>query len=400
MPRKSVMLVIWSIVFFFTAEIHALSQEVNSGFVEKETEAIRCWLKSDKNAVRVAEKFNVTLTCQVIEAESGKAVPLENMLEPAAITFPPYEVVQGTRYQDIRKGSFRFFQYRYELRLIGEEFFGKEVPIPALEIKYKIQRRVNNRESLDAREKIYKLPPLPVKVHSLVSKDTKDIRDASEDNFGVVKTKMFRAYAAFAVAGLLLLVPLAVALVPLIRSIRQFRRERSNGTVFSNAVLLRRVKRELAWAKRTSVRNGWNNELVGRVVTVFRIAGAIALSKQINQLSTRFESKGLEGQLKLRNGLLWPKKVLISSSLTPETMSANKQTLNSAWADEFISVFSLFNDARYSPDEELDKNRLDRALDKSRPLVRRLKFRNNCCVRKLMAVYGKVKGWRPRWRGL
>ena len=398
MPRKSVILVIWSIVFFFTAEINIFGQEVQSGFVEKETEAIRCWLKSDKNAVRIAEKFNITLTCQVIEAEFGRAVPSENMLEPAAITFPPYEVVQGTHYQDIRKDSFRFFQYHYELRLIGEEFFGKEVPIPAIEVKYKIQRRVNNRESLDSREKIYKLSPLPIKIHSLVPKDTKDILDASEENFGVIKTKMFRAFVAFAVAGLLLLVPLVAALVPLVKSIRQFRRERSNGTVFSNAVLLRRINRELVLVKRASINNGWSNELVGRVVTLFRVVGAIALFRQINQLSTRFESRGLEGQLKLRNGLLWPKKVLISSSLTLETMSANWQILNSAWADEFISIFSVFNDARYSPEKELDNDKLDPALDNSRLLIRRLRIKNNFWVRKFAATYRKVKGWRPTWK--
>ena len=134
------------------------------------------------------------------------------------------------------------------------------------------------------------------------------------------------------------------------------------------------------------------------MVTLFRVVGAIALFRQINQLSTRFESRGLEGQLKLRNGLLWPKKVLISSSLTLETMSANWQILNSAWADEFISIFSVFNDARYSPEKELDNDKLDPALDNSRLLIRRLRIKNNFWVRKFAATYRKVKGWRPTWK--
>lgn len=412
MLRKSIVLAIWVITFFFTAEINIRGQEVGNGLVEKDIEAIQCWLKSDRNSIRIGERFYVTLTCRVIEAESGKAVPLESVLEPAAVSFPPYEVVQGTRYQDIKEGSFRYIQYQYDLRLMGDEFFGKEVPIPSLEIKYKIQRKISNEESLDSREKIYKLPPLPVKISSLVPKNTKDIRDASADNFGVVKTRMFRAYASFSVAVLLLILPLIIALVPLVRSIRHFKQEKSNGTTFSNASLLRRLKRELRFVGRTSSKTGWNAELVGKMVTISRVAGSVALSGKISQLSTRFETRGLEGQLKLRKGILWPKKVLISSSLTPESMekliledkrvshySEGYQRLLAA----MLKVQKDLVDVRYSGNSTFDDGTtamLNHSLDRSMSYVLALSDFYFWPVLKIANIIDRVhqSGWRLPWK--
>ncbi len=393
MFRKIIVLVLGALMF----GVSVFGQEANVA-VDKEVEAFRCWLKSDRSGVRIGEKFYIALTCRVIENESTKTVPVENMLEPGAVSFAPYEVAGGTHFQDIRKGVFRFFQYNYELRLVGDEFFGKEVPIPSLEIKYKIQRKINSKQSVDARERVYKLPELPIKIYSLVPKDAKDIRDAGENSFGAIKTKMLHAYAAFVVAGLFMLLPFVIVMVPLAKSLRRYRREKSNGTVFSNASLLRRAKRELVRVKKISIQNGWNNELAGRVLTILRVVGAIALSRQINQQSTQFESKGLQGQLKLRKGFFWPKKILISSSLTPELMMAELEKLDRSWADGFVSIFNTFNGARYSDEVSIDQDKLNSAFSGTNPLIRSLRFTNNLFVRRFAAFYGKTKTWRPVWK--
>ena len=363
---------------------------------EKEVQPIRCWLRSDKSTVRIGEILTVPLTCQVAETEYEKVVSAENMLEPSSVSFSPYEVIRGWHHPDIMRDTFRFFQYQYEMRLIGEDFFGKEVPTPELEIRYKFERKIAANEVIDTRERSYIVPPLNIRVTALVPKDTKDIRDPSSDNFQVVKARQQNAYVAFVLAVVVFLFPFAVLLMPAFRSVKNWKKSRSNGTRFSNNALLTRMGRELNRVANLRNKEGWNSELVGRILTVVRIMGAVALSKQINQLSAQFESKGLEGQLKLRKGLIWPKKVLISSNLTPESIFSKRQEINREWTDKFLSVFTALNSIRYS--QELDTKNLDSLLEQSKSLLKKVKFSNHWIVRKSFSIRVGFKNWKPVWR--
>lgn len=354
MFRSGIILIIWLVVIIFAGNVQLLAQKPSVPVLlgEREIKPIQCWSKSDKSFIRIGEMFILTLTCQVAETEYEKVVPSESMLEPSVVAFSPYEVVEGQRHSDIRNGTFRLFQYQYKLRLVGEDFFGKEVPIPSLEIKYQIERKIN-KQNFDSREKVYQLPILQIKVASIVPKDAKDIVDVGNESFADVKTRRNRAYVVFVLAGVLFLVPLIALSVPFVRSIHQARKARSNGTGFSNAVLVRRISHELDGIRKAIPSTGWDGELVGRVLAILRIIGSVALSRQINQLPTRFESRGLEGQLKLRKGFFKPEKVLISSSLTPEVFDSQKHLLNKEWAERFSSVFRNFNSIRYYKDDQL-----------------------------------------------
>ncbi len=363
----------------------------------QESDAIRCWWRSDKSAIRVGDNFVVVLTCRVIETENEKVIVSEDALEPAVVSFTPYQLVDGARYQDIRRNETRFFQYQYRLKIIGEDFFGKDVPIPALEIHYRIERKLTGLENINTKENIYKLPELPIKVHSLVTKDAKDIRDVSDETFGVIKDRRFKANLAFVLGGLLFVIPLMILISPLVRSARKLKNKYSNGTLFSTTRLLGRMLGELRNVRDLRNNNGWDSELIGKTVTVLRIAGAIALSKNISQLSARFETRGLEGQLKLRKGLLKPKKVMICSNLTPESMrNGLDESLNRKWSEEFLKVFEIFNGARYSADV-LDDYELDAALFTGIVLIRKLHFRHFWLVRKTIAARSGFKGLRPSW---
>jgi hypothetical protein len=368
MFRKGSILITWLFVIIFAGNAQLSAQKPLTPVLgEREVDSIQCWLKSDKSFIRIGETFMLTLTCRVVETEYEKVVPSESMLEPAVVALSPYEVVEGWHHPDIRNGTFRLFQYQYRLRLVGEDFFGKEIPVPSLEIKYQIERKIN-KENFDSREKAYQLPALQIKVASIVPKDAKDIVDVGNESFSDVKAHRNRAYIAFVLAGVLFLVPLIALSMPLVRSIRKIRKARSNGTGFSNAALLRRIKREFP----NISSRGWNNEQVGKVLTILRIMGAIALSRQINQLSTRFESRGLEGQLKLKKGFFNPEKVLISSSLTPEIFDSQKHLLNKEWAESFSSVFRTFNYARYGDDESIISS-LDATLYTAKDLLKKIK---------------------------
>ena len=85
---------------------------------------IECWWRLDRSAIYIGEQFSLLLTCSVIDAETVRVVVDEAALDQATVLLSPFEVLGGERYRDIRNNARRFFQHRYNLRLVGEEFFG------------------------------------------------------------------------------------------------------------------------------------------------------------------------------------------------------------------------------------------------------------------------------------
>ena len=90
-----------------------------SGRRPRAVEPIRCWRQSSAGAVTVGEAFTVTLTCAVFESADAQVVPDESRLDVASIQMAPFEILGGAHPPDVRRGSRRFFQYRYQLRIIG-----------------------------------------------------------------------------------------------------------------------------------------------------------------------------------------------------------------------------------------------------------------------------------------
>src|SRR5215467_14148317 len=76
-----------------------------------EIDPIRCWWKTDRNAVRVGEPFVLVLTCSVIETGSITVVPALNQLEPGALSVTPFEVVGGSRREDVLSPPWRYIQF-------------------------------------------------------------------------------------------------------------------------------------------------------------------------------------------------------------------------------------------------------------------------------------------------
>src|SRR3954471_15174908 len=113
---------------------------------------IECWWKTDRSAVRVGERFNLTLTCAVLDTEKVKVVVDESSLAPSALHLVPFEIVSGQRFRDILNSPRRFFQYQYTMRVLGEEFFGKEITLPRLQLTYRVQNSLNDRSALAGRE--------------------------------------------------------------------------------------------------------------------------------------------------------------------------------------------------------------------------------------------------------
>src|SRR6186997_2942323 len=156
-------------------------------------EPIRCWRQSSAGAVALGETFTVVLTCAVYEADNAQAVPDESRLGVASIQMAPFEILGGSHPPDVRRGSRRFIQYDYQLRIIGPDAIGRDVNIPPLAISYRIHSRVGAAGALEGRDLSYVMPMMPIKVLSLVPADASDIRDASEASLGAVESLRFRS---------------------------------------------------------------------------------------------------------------------------------------------------------------------------------------------------------------
>jgi hypothetical protein len=141
-----------------------------------EVEPVTCWWRTGVSSVRVGEPFSVVLTCSALETEATKAVIDRGRLASAAVQVPPYEVTGGTQSEDIVTASRRFMQYEYTLRLLGDDVFGADVPIPALPISYRIESKVQQDAAVQGREQTYVLPTLPVHISTLVPASETHIR--------------------------------------------------------------------------------------------------------------------------------------------------------------------------------------------------------------------------------
>ena len=150
-------------------------------------------------------------------------MPDESRLSVASIQMAPFEILGGSHPPDVRRGSRRFFQYDYQLRIISRDAIGHDVNVPPLTISYRVHSRVGAAATLEGRDLSYVLPAMPIKVLSLVPADATDIRDASEASLGDRRRMRFRSrlFELLALAlGALAAVMIVLALVPLARQAR------------------------------------------------------------------------------------------------------------------------------------------------------------------------------------
>jgi hypothetical protein len=339
---------------------------------------IECWWKTDRNAVRVGENFTLTMTCAVLDTERVKVVVDESGLAPSALHLVPFDIVGGERFRDVMNAPRRFFQYRYTMRVLGEEFFGKEITLPRLQISYRVQNSLQGGAALQGREAQYSLVPVPIRVLSLVPPGASDIRDTPSDSFGDVEQRLFRsnillivATVAFVLAGLLAVMLFARAAVK--RHATADARQRT----LSAGAILRAASRELSAVKATSQSGGWTAELAGRAAAALRLAGAVALSRPISHVEVDRSRPPSEGQVDGGLGLatLRGKKVVLSASVTPDSTALNGRggSPSDAWGP-LSQALRAFSAARYRRENGVDGTALDAALAEGQDAVRRLRL--------------------------
>lgn len=365
------------------------------GTVNVEMDPIRCWWRTSAGAVRVGEPFAVVLTCAVIENALTVVAPDQSRLEPTALQLPPFEVIGGTRFADSRTADRRFFQYEYRVRLIKDDVFGTDAPLPELEIKFRIRTRTPDGSSVEGRELSYVLPPASVRVLSLVPSDASDIRDATGETFSDLDAQAFRANVLRVAAGLLFSLGVVMAILALVRLGRTFfRREETTRQLLPDTLVLRGAGRELGAVKRLREHERWSEDLAGRALSALRIVGAYALVRRTSQVVAPEQTQGHEGHLVLQGGWLRGRRILVSGSVTAATVGqalAGTDPGSRRYADleQLQTALGRFAAVQYGRDGgRLDEAALDESLEHGLALARRLAVQHLWPVKKLNAMKG------------
>jgi hypothetical protein len=344
---------------------------------EVSSDPIRCWWKADRTAVRVGERFGLVLTCSVIETGPITVVPVLNQLEPGALSLTPFEVVSGTRRDDVVTPPWRYVQFEYALRLLSDGFFGQDVTIPALTVTYNLTSSGTGQQG---RDQTYILPALPMRILSLVPKSVGDIRDASGQTFASIESRRSRATVATVTAWIAFAFAAVFALFALARIAALLGVKRSNVVKPLPATsTLQACVRALGQVRDDVARAGWTSELSRRAATALRIAGATAINKKVTQEFVSSTVNERDGQLSVLTG--WPrrKRVLMSAATTPLTIA---HELNNGLApdarrrgsaESIAQALTVLSAASYGRTKPEDAAKLDDALDDSTRAVRRLR---------------------------
>lgn len=248
-----------------------------------EVEPITCWWRSTATAVRVGEAFTVVLTCSVLQTEAARVVADESRLDSRVVQLPPFEVLGGRHPKDLVTAGRRFFQYEYQLRVVAENVFATTVSLPPLEIAYKVESRMEGGESLTGRDQTYALPPMTMRVLSLVPDTATDIYEAPVATFTELQDVGFRGMLMRVVGWVLLALSALVLGLTLVGYARRRRAASRRARLLPDALILRAVRRELQ-AIRNQSRSGWTQDLAGRALAALRIVAAYAVGRPVTQI--------------------------------------------------------------------------------------------------------------------
>jgi len=338
---------------------------------------IECWWKTDRSAIRVGERFQLTLTCAVLDTDRVKVVVDESSLAPSALHLVPFEIVTGQRFRDIVNSPRRFFQYQYSMRLLGEDFFDKQVFLPRLQLSYRVQNTLNGGSAVAGREALYSLLPVPIRVLSMVPGGAANIRDTPPDTFGDVDARIFRSNALLIGAAVVLTLALLLIAVVLVRAtVKRRARAAVRRRTVSPAFVLRAASRELAAVKSLSQQDGWTGDLAGRAATALRLAGAVALRKPVGEHDAVRGTEAAEGQVATKRG--WRgKTIVLSSAVTAATRNGAPSPM---WEgiSQSLGTFSALRYSRPSTGSGqagIDATALDAALAEAQDQVRKLRLR-------------------------
>jgi hypothetical protein len=357
------------------------------------SDPIKCWWKTGAAAVGVGERFALLLTCGVIESNSVTVVPAVMPLQPGALSIAPFEVTGGRRLEDVVAPPWRYLQFEYDVRLLSEGFFGQDVTIPSVTVTYNVQAPGGGAQGRDLG---YVLPPLPMRILSLVPRTAADIRDASGDTFAASESHRFRSSAAFIAAAICFVFAALFVVLAAVRVARRFRRKETVARMLPVPSMLRACLRALADV-RAEARGGWTPALVRRALAALRIAAAVAVGRQVSQAFVDRSAAERDGQLAVRTGLLRRKRAVLSAPTTARVIAEQLGRNHSgartvASLEQLGEALQVYSAARYGRNGQVDAVALNSALDGGSSAVRRLRVSTLWPVRTVQSIARSFTG--------
>ena len=338
---------------------------------------IECWTRASTNAVRVGERFDLVLTCAVVDTQSTTVVPDQSRLDPGVLQLSPFEVVGGTQAPDLRTRTHRLFQYDYAMRYMGEQI-GADLQIPGPTINYRVQSRVQGEAAVESRDRQYILPATRMRIASLVPAAANDIQDPMPGTFRSIEDRRFLArllrivsWVLFAIGGVIA----AWALVAAIRRPRQATsRERER---VPEAAVLRAAARELEQVRRERQRDGWTSDRAARALAALRLVASYALGKPAAQAPAAGGAPGA-GQLRVASLVPRRRSMLVSGSATAEAVSQEMRRAESAGTPvpehlvDLQLALGRFAAAAYGREGVASESDLDEALERGARALRQV----------------------------
>jgi hypothetical protein len=371
-----------------------------------ETDPLQCWWRTSAGAVRVGEPFTAVLTCAVLETDEVKVVVDEAKLEPSVVQFAPFETLGGNHAVDLRSADRRFFQYEYRLRIVAENMFGKDVALPDTKLTYRVQSRVAQRrtgaggpeEAIAGRDQTYVLPPLSVRLLSLVPNDASDIRDASPETFGQIDQMTFRASLFTVIGGVLFAIAALIAVLTIVRALLRARRPAGAAErLLADGAILRRVGRELGAVQREREAAGWTAELAARALSALRILGTYVIGRRPARQPLAANGAVDGGALLVNAGWLRRKDVTVSGSVTRQSIAAaiarastnGRRAADLQTLEEALARFTTAQYKRPAPADGpagsngVDEAGLDESLAAGRQMLRRVMLDQTWIMKRL-----------------
>lgn len=359
-----------------------------------EADAIRCWWRTDRAAVRMGEPFTAVLTCAVLETASTKAVVDRSRLDHTVMALPPFDVLDGRAPADVVSGARRFFQYSYQLRLLNDTAFGQDVSLAGLSLGYRIDTSTSDGTTSQGRDLTYAMPPLTVRVLSLVAGAARDIRDSTSMTLGDLESRRFRAQTLGMAGWFFYALAAGVAALGLARAFKALRTPAAAVAVAAvpGSVVLRAASRELSRVTREKQSEGWSDALVGRAGTALRIIAGYAIGRPAAQ-SRGLAAEAVGGQIPLSAGLIRRRHALVSAAVTPQDLSAAAGTDSAL--QQVRDGLAALTAARFGR-ATLDDSALDGAVSAAGPLARSLAIKYSWPMEQLRKLADAVARWRGR----
>ena len=360
-------------------------------------DALRCWRDLDRHALVVGEPFGMTVTCGAVETDLATTIPDESSLAPETIELAPFEVVDGERFADRYDPPFRFLQYRYRLRIIDEDALGADIELPALEIRYHIERTLAGAAAVAGRELTYVLPAETLRLLSLVPAETTDVQGVRVAPFGAADTREFRANLMLLGAGAAGLGAVGLLVTAGLRLRRRSTGEARREPAVSDQQIVGRAREELAAAIRTASSGGWQTREVERALAGLRLAGAAMVGHPVAQAPVT-NGQPRDGQLHVRVGSWRPRAIALSSAVTAATLTdaleAGPPAVGAREDLEAVrDAVDLFTRTRFGANGAGGAQELTAALRRSLDAMERLRWPAHPLVRSAGDLRSAAGAW-------